>query len=578
MRQDYLFPELSEPSKQLLAAKEEFAGGDLAARGAIYTRREVVDFILDLAGYNPTASILDQCVLEPSFGDADFLEPITERLLQVVESKQLGHDEAAKKLCQCVRGVELSRASLQTTREKLHRKLLDFGFTERQASAILDAWLICDDFLLHDFTQTFDFVIGNPPYIRQESVPTTLLFEYKKRYKTIYDRADLYVPFIERGLTLLKQRGTLGFICADRWTKNRYGAPLRRFVSQGFHLKFYVDMYGTDAFSSEVTAYPAITIIERSKTRATRIAKSPNTISAASLRTLADTLNSPKLGKSSGIHLTRVVAEDAPWLLDCPKTLSLVRRLEDEYMPLETCGCRVGIGVATGADKVFIGDQESLDVEDECKLPLIMTRDIDSGTIEWRGKLVLNPFNEDGTLKALEQYPKMHAYFSFHETHLKKRHVAKKNPTRWYRTIDRITPSLTKTPKLLIPDIKGNSHVVYDDGRFYPHHNLYFITATDWNLLALKHVLLSGIATLFVSTYTTKMRGGYYRFQAQYIRRICVPRWDSLSRSLKTRLTNAGKANAGQQQLDLVGELYGLDDAELAILQSMNLRGATNGN
>ena len=46
-------------------------------------------------------------------------------------------------------------------------------------------------------------VIGNPPYVRQEMIPDVLLAEYRSRYTTVYDRADLYIPFIERSLRLL---------------------------------------------------------------------------------------------------------------------------------------------------------------------------------------------------------------------------------------------------------------------------------------------------------------------------------------------------------------------------------------
>lgn len=109
----------------------------------------------------------------------------------------------------------------------------------------------------------FDFVVGNPPYVRQELIPVALLAEYRSRYQTIYDRADIYVPFIERSLSLLSEGGNLGFICADRWMKNRYGGPLRSLVSERFHLKVYVDMVDTPAFHSDVIAYPAITIISR---------------------------------------------------------------------------------------------------------------------------------------------------------------------------------------------------------------------------------------------------------------------------------------------------------------------------
>ena len=43
---------------------------------------------------------------------------------------------------------------------------------------------------------------------------------------------------------------------------------------------------------------------------------------------------------------------------------------------LEEAGCKVGIGVATGADQAYIGPFDELDVEPDRKLPLVMTRDI----------------------------------------------------------------------------------------------------------------------------------------------------------------------------------------------------------
>ncbi|EQD43311.1 hypothetical protein B2A_09945 [mine drainage metagenome] len=52
-------------------------------------------------------------------------------------------------------------------------------------------------------------MIGNPPYVRQELIPAALLAEYRRRYSTLYDRADLYIPFIERSLTSLAPAGCL---------------------------------------------------------------------------------------------------------------------------------------------------------------------------------------------------------------------------------------------------------------------------------------------------------------------------------------------------------------------------------
>lgn len=69
-------------SRAALAAVEALASqGGVEARGAVFTHREVVDFILDLAGYTPDKPLHEKCLLEPSFGGGDFLLPAVERLL-----------------------------------------------------------------------------------------------------------------------------------------------------------------------------------------------------------------------------------------------------------------------------------------------------------------------------------------------------------------------------------------------------------------------------------------------------------------------------------------------------------------
>ncbi len=86
-----------------------------------------------------------------------------------------------------------------------------------------------------------------------------------------------------------------------------------------------------------------------------------------------------------------------------------------------------------------------------------MTGDILSGVVEWQGLGVVNPFSDEGGLVDLDEYPKLRYYLEARRDVIAKRHVAMKAPQNWYRTIDRIYPTLTHRPKLLIPDIKGKS-------------------------------------------------------------------------------------------------------------------------
>lgn len=530
-------------------------------RGAVFTRREVVDFILDLVGYTESQNLLSKKLLEPSFGGGDFLFPAIERLLSSWKAAE--NAEPLATLGDCIRAVELHRETFNQTRAAVIARLVGEGIAARTATAIANRWLVHGDFLLTHLPEDFDVVVGNPPYVRQELIPEVLLAEYRSRYSTIYDRADLYVPFIERSLRSLAKGGTLGFICADRWMKNRYGGPLRAMVAAHFHLKVYVDMVDTPAFHSDVVAYPAITVITREKVGATRIAHRPP-IQSAALATLGAALlaeHSP--ARETGVReLSAVTAGSEPWILESSDQMELVRRLERDFPTLSEAGCKVGIGVATGADSAYIGPMDALDVEADRKLPLATTRDLLTGSVQWRGFGVINPFADEGGLVDLRDYPKLRRYLEARKSEIGGRHCAKKNPASWYKTIDRITPSLASKPKLLIPDIKGEAQIVYEDGQLYPHHNLYYITADEWDLHALQAVLLSGIARLFVATYSTKMRGGYLRFQAQYLRRIRIPQWGDVPAPLRKELTKAAKALDIAACNQAAFKLYGLSRHE----------------
>lgn len=571
-----LFEEsLEQLSPSVIAAIESLAvKSDAEARGAVFTRSEVVDFILDLVGYTEDKPLYLKRLLEPSFGAGVFLVPAIKRLLKTwrILNKDGG---VVKDLGDAVRAVELHRETYANTRALIVNLLSEEGIFEQDALLLVDRWLIQGDFLLTSVGDDFDFVVGNPPYVRQEQIPAPLLSEYRARFHTVYDRADLYVPFIERSLMLLSAEGKLGFICADRWMKNRYGGPLRKLIADTFNLDIYVDMVDTPAFQNEVSAYPAITVIGRERRHITRVAHRP-AIDRKTLGALSADLHRERISKNGGSvqEVPGIVNSDEPWILDVSDRMLLVRRLEKLFPTIEEASCKVGIGVATGADEVFIGDFATLDVEPDRKLPLVTTKDIQSGTVAWQGRGVINPFTDDGPLVDLERYPKLARYLEERRDVIARRHCAQKRPANWYRTIDRITPSLVSKPKLLIPDIKGAAHIVFERGEYYPHHNLYYIISKEWDLRALQAVLLSGIAAAFVGSYSTKMRGGYFRFQAQYLRRIRIPHWRDVPDGLRNKLTQAAEAKDYVACNRAVYSLYGLEKAEKLILQE---NGGANG-
>jgi hypothetical protein len=551
-----------EGMNPLEVALESHKAGGIEERGAIFTRREVADFILDLAGYTVEAPLDKMRLLEPSVGRGDFLLPAIERLIKSCMGRGGGLAGIADRLKPAIRAVELHGATFVDSRDRVIATLKRAGLSEVDTLALADAWLAHDDFLLREFDGTFTHVVGNPPYIRQELIPDLIWGLYRDQFKTIYDRADIYVPFIEKSLQLLEAGGRLGFICADRWLKNRYGGPLRKLVTSHHHLACYVDMVDTPAFHSDVMAYPAIIVIVKEPGGPTRVAHRPR-IEKSVLTRVAAAMRG-EASDPSVFEVPHVATGSGPWVLGDFDRFAVVQSLETHFPTLAEAGCKVGIGVATGADEAFIGLYEELDVEPERKLPLVMTQDILAGRVKWRGYGVVNPFEPDGSLAAFARYPRFARYIKARRDIIRGRHVAEKNPNGWYRTIDRISPELTHKPKLLIPDIKGSAHVVFEEGKLYPHHNLYYVTSENWDLRALQTVLRSAIGHLFISMYSTKMRGGYLRFQAQYLRRIRLPQWNDVAPALRSRLAAAAESADMDRVNSAAFDVYGLSLDERA--------------
>ena len=558
-----LIPDIPRSKDVATAVDILAASGGLEERGAVFTKAGVVDAILNLCGYTPDAELENRRLLEPSFGNGDFLLEAIRRLAESFVRSGIPMAHAAKLLSDSSRGVEIHRSTFHKTSQRAVAALIDSGFDMETVEHLVGRWLINDDFLLANMDGRFDFVVGNPPYVRQERIPDPLLKVYKYEYTTLYDRADLYVLFYERGLDLLRANGVLGFICANRWIKNKYGGPLRQKVGDRFHLKYYIDLERANAFHSEVIAYPAITVIQRASGNRTLVALASRD-TAVGLGEIVASLKSEAVGVIPGgegveiAEMADVACGRDPWLLDAPEVMAILRDLEHSFPTVEEAGAKVGIGVATGADRVFIGDYDELPVEEARKLRLAMAADCIDGVVSWSGHGLVNPYTESNQLAPLDEFPLFARHMEENSEALKKRHTARKQPSKWYKTIDRIYPHLTGKPKLLIPDIKGEATVAYDDGLCYPHHNLYVVTSEVWNLRALQAVLRSSVALMFVAAYCVRMSGGFLRFQAQYLRRIRCPLWSDLSEAEKASLIKVA-TEADQDIVDsVVLPVYGL--------------------
>ena len=541
--------------------------------GEVFTRRWVVDTLLDLTGYRGDRDLGVLTAVEPSAGSGAFLLPMVERLIASARK----HNRELRTLGASIRAWELQSTNVQTLRSSVRRLLIEAGASELDASHLAHAWVIEGDFLLPDGDDLLtagaiqvgaDIVVGNPPYIRFDDLGEAIAAEYRRRWSTMAGRGDIYVGFFERGLGMLKPGGKLGFICADRWMRNSYGSKLRAFVSERYAVETIWQMHDVDAFEAEVSAYPAITVLaNRSQADATVLDATADFGPDAASGAVAFVASSALEAEGPGFKAARLPDwfEGADlWPAGGPKEIRLLEDLNQRFPALEQTGgdTRIGIGVATGADKAFLADVAAADVEPDRLMPIVMADDIRSGRLTTPRKVLINPWNSDGRLVDLRDYPRMAMELAKHPG-VATRFVAKRNPNDWHRTIDRVYPGLAERPKLLLQDMKAQITPVYEPGGLYPHHNLYYITSTGWDLEVLGGLLLSRIAEAFISAYGVKMRGGTLRFQAQYLRKIRVPAPETIPAEIAVRLRDAFRGYDRDAATKASEAAYGLPEGSL---------------
>jgi hypothetical protein len=132
----------------------------------------------------------------------------------------------------------------------------------------------------------FDAVIGNPPYVKlqnfrpahadmakflREGRPESSVKPYAS---TQSGNFDLYLPFIEKGISLLNSRGRLGYIAPSLWTTNEYGEGLRKIIGMGRNLARWIDFKSFQVFDEAIN-YTALQFFTKAPSPCIQVASAP---------------------------------------------------------------------------------------------------------------------------------------------------------------------------------------------------------------------------------------------------------------------------------------------------------------
>jgi len=153
-------PELTTP----LAIPERQSAEE---HGEVFTRRWVVELILNLVGYSPERDLVATTALEPACGRGAFVVPMAERLIQSAAN----HGRALEEAMGALVAFDLIPDNVEQSRLAIRRTLTENGIALSLAKRLARRWIGCDDFLLNPPPErSVDFALGNPPYLRLEAV------------------------------------------------------------------------------------------------------------------------------------------------------------------------------------------------------------------------------------------------------------------------------------------------------------------------------------------------------------------------------------------------------------------------
>lgn len=404
---------------------------DKKLNGVFYTPKWIVDLILDKIEY--VNDIYDKKIIDPACGEGAFLGEVAERFFTDAKKNSLKASMIKNALEKNIFGFDIDDTAIERCRVLLDDIALKHGIKNVKWQMMKTDSM--DKISIGKYFDFFDFVVGNPPYIRIQHLGTERRNKIQREWRLCArGSTDIFITFFELGFYLLHKTGKLGYITPNTYLKTKAGEALREFIKTSRSLKILIDFEHNQLFEN-ATTYSVITILDKSHRQETFA-----------------------LYKSDGesVHcIDEISAENLKndnWILTSNVILEKLKAIENNGTPLHRIA-KIHVGVTTLADDFyifkgpkFIGDAAQITLKDG--RIFLIERDILKPII--KASVLKNP-NEDQERYIIFPYRKMnnkhmiisenelknrfplaYKYFLSVKESLDKRDKGKSNPVAWY--------------------------------------------------------------------------------------------------------------------------------------------------
>lgn len=408
--------------------------------------------------------------------------------------------------------------------------------------------LVCCDSLKEDWrklfgVESFDCVIGNPPYVNPHDMSKETASFLKKTFRTTKTGVyNIFYAFVEYGMNFLSEKGMLGYIVPNNFLTIKSAKELRELLAENRWVELIIDFADNMVFKP-VRTYNCILLLSKQQKEdfAYCVMDKTEDISFGLNRLQTERMEFACLDSNG-------------WQLVDKKTRENIGKIEGQSRSIKEF---IRTGIATLRDEIYMVHYDGkqyykevsgvrYDMEPELvkrlyKIPeLKQSGDIASGCryIIFPYRKGKNGFEIIPEEELREQAPQIYRYLLARKPELDGRDKGKPNPVAWY-AYGRSQGLNKYGKKLLFPTFAGTPRFTMVEDEAALFCNGYAIFENEEIALELlQRVLNSVVMQYYVKHTSYAIEGGYYCYQKKYIERFSLPQ---LSEEEIERMRKMGK-------------------------------------